>query len=159
MKKLTLMVGLMFTFLFTFFAFSAIAQVVAINPDQTFLAQVLGLIGTFGGLSWVAKVSSICLVIVALTKTSFIAPLWAKLPPLLQTLAAPILGLIGGLIGQGSLTWASALAYVTAGAGAIVLHEILDGIKGIPGIGATYVAIITLIEGFLGGPGPTAPTA
>lgn len=163
MKRFTPMFLFVITFLIFLFApLMVMAQAgapVPINPDQTFLSQVLSLIGAFGGLTWMAKVSAICLLIIALTKTSFVAPLWAKLPPLLQTLAAPILALIGGLVSQGTLTWASALAYLGAGAGAVILHELLDGVKTIPGIGPTYIAIINVIEGLLGGPGPTAPTA
>lgn len=156
-KGFVLMFAAMIITMFCLDSMTVFAQTVTINPDTTFLTQVLQFIQQFGGLGWMAKVSTICLLIVAASKTSFIAPLWAKLPAIVQTLSAPILALIGGIISQGTtLTWASALAYVGAGAGAVILHEVLDGLKTVPGIGAAYVSIINLIEGFLGG-GSSAP--
>lgn len=122
--------------------------------DAGFFSQLLEFIKAMGGMGWMAKIAAVCMLIVAATKVSFISPLWNKLPNLVKTLLAPMIALIGGLLAMGSdLTWASAMAYVGAGAGAIVLHEILDGIKTIPGIGLAYVTIIDLIGALLGGGG------
>lgn len=147
MKSHLALLSLVFLSFFVFgyaFADSAVVQ------PQDFLAQILQAVAGFGGLSWMGKVSAICLLIVASMKVSFLQPLWAKLPPIVQTLAAPMIALIGGLLGSAvggqSLTLASALAYVGAGGGAVILHELLDGVKTIPGIGAVMVAIINIIE-------------
>lgn len=129
------------------FGIEALAQVVA-DPNADFFSQLVVLIQGFGGFSWMAKVAGGCLLIIAATKTSFLAPMWAKLPALVQTLAAPVLALIAGVVSMGSsLSLPAVLAYVVSGAGAVVMHEILDGVKGIPGIGSVYLAIISVLEG------------
>lgn len=148
MSRLSMQVFLLFTVLFSFLAFAQ--AVPAPNPDASFWASVLGYVQQFGGLEWMAKVSGLCLLIVALVKTSFVQPLWAKLPEVVKTLLAPLIALIGGILSLGSgLTFAAAVAYIGSGAGAIILHEILDGVKKIPGIGAIYLTIIGIVESIL----------
>lgn len=148
MSRLSMQVFLLFTVLFSFLAFAQ--AVPAPNPDASFWAQVLGYVQQFGGLAWMAKVAGLCLLIVAAIKTSFVQPLWAKLPPLVQTLIAPLIALIGGIMSLGSgLTFAAAVAYIGSGAGAVIMHELLDGVKSIPGIGTIYVTMIGIIESIL----------
>lgn len=118
-----------------------------------FLALVMNTIQGFGGLPWIGKVSSVILLIVASMKVSFLHDLiWAKLGAA-QAWLAPVLGLLAGIIapaisGQ-PITLPTVMAYVSAGAGALILHELLDSVKSIPGLGATYVGIINLIESAL----------
>lgn len=127
----------------------------AVNP-QDFFAQVMEAIKSFGGLSFMLKIAAIVTLIVSSMKVSFLNKMvWSKLGSA-QTWLAPILGLIAGLLSLGAgghaITLAAIFAYVSAGSGAIVLHELLDSLKSIPGIGAGFVAIISMIESVLGGP-------
>ena len=152
----TMLITLFFTTMFvTSYAFAQ--DVVA---PQDFLAQVLQVIKDFGGLSMMAKIASIVMIVISSMKVSFLSPYWAKLGNL-QAWLAPVLGLVAGLLmvasGSGSLTWASAMAYALSGAGAIMLHNLLDLVKAIPGLGPIYVSVIDIIESRLGGPAASAP--
>lgn len=113
---------------------------------QTFLA--------FGGMSWAMRVSSITLLVVATMKVTKLDDLlWSKLRGL-QAFAAPLLSLAGGisvLAAQGQLSWQAVWLYLGAGAGAIALHELLDAVKAIPGLGSGYVTVIAAVEKALGG--------
>lgn len=130
----------------------AMAQEAGNPADSDFFNQVLGYIGQFGGLSWMAKIAGICLLIIAATKTSFLSKYWQALPNIVQTLGAPLLALLGGFLSMGSqLSFAAAFAYAFAGGGAVIMHELLDGLKTIPGIGSIYVTIINIVESMLGG--------
>lgn len=145
----------LFLFLSLTFLFSyAFAQDVL--APQDFFAQVLEFIKSFGGLPQMAKIAGAILLILASFKVSFLNDLiWSKLGSF-KVWAAPILGLAAGILGIGAggqpITGAAIFAYVTAGAGAVILHELLDTIKAIPGIGQIWVTVINLIEGMLGGP-------
>lgn len=141
--------------MFCFVAGYAYADSTVVSP-QDFFAQVLAAVQSFGGLSMVLKVSAGITLAISSMKVSFLNNLiWSKLGPM-QTWLAPVLGLVAGILGIGSngqaMSLASVFAYLSAGAGAIVLHELLDSIKLIPGIGSAYVAIINVIEGAIGGP-------
>lgn len=151
---LSVFIGMLVTPLISF------AQDAAVLAPADFLSQVIEAVKAFGGLSQMAKISSIVLVLVASMKVSFLNELlWSKLGKL-QVYVAPVLGLVAGilsLMGTGQpLTLAAAFAYLSAGAGAVFLHEILDSLKGLPGLGSIYVTIINLISGALGGPKPQA---
>lgn len=126
---------------------------------EDFLFQVLKAISEFGGVSWVLKISMIVTLIVSSMKVSFFNDLiWNKLDGF-KVWLAPILGLVTGLISlsvNGNLTFAGVFAYFSAGAGAVILHELLDSIKKIPGLGSVYVSIIEAIEKALGGPAKNA---
>jgi hypothetical protein len=133
-------------------------------PAPSFFQQLVDTIKTFGGLETLAKISAILLLVVASMKVSFLNSLiWSKLGAY-QSLVAPALGLIAGVVsafvGHSGLSLASALgliiAYLGSGVGAVGLHELLDDVKAIPGIGPTYVAIIEAIESALGGPKASA---
>lgn len=139
------MVALMSALIGVTISVCAYAQAAA-NPDSDFFSGVLAFIRDQGGMPWMAKVGAVVLLILASMKVSFLKPLWDKLGAG-KVLGAPILGLIGGLVSMGSaFTWQGALAYITAGAGAVFFHEILDFVKAIPGLGSIYVAIIGIIE-------------
>lgn len=122
-------------------------------PVQTFAGQVLEAIGQFGGLPWVGKIALLITLIIGSMKVTALRQLiWDKLGAAKAWLA-PILGLILGvltLMQGGHLTLAGVLAWVSAGAGALILHELLDSIKKIPGIGAAWVGFIDLIMSYLG---------
>lgn len=125
----------------------------ALDPGA-FLTQVLQVVQGLGGMSWILKIAAILMLIIASMKVSILDDLiWNKLGKL-QIWLAPILGLVLGILmlaSGGSISLPGVFAYMSAGAGAVALHEILDLIKGIPGIGPAYVAVINLVEGALGG--------
>ncbi len=125
--------------------------------DQ-FLAQVVAVFQQFGGMSGALKIAAVVTLVIASMKVSFLNSLiWSKLGSA-QAFLAPVLGLVVGILGlagHAPLSIAAVFAYLSAGAGAIILHELLDAIKGLPGLGAAYVSFINLIESFLGGPAPT----
>lgn len=146
----------------------AFAQVVPVPPPVVvlpvepadFFAQIAAAVASFGGLSAMLKISSVIMLVVASMKVSFLNDLvWSKLGAA-KVWVAPLLGLIAGVLGLGvgdaPINFASILAFVTAGAGAVALHQLLDSIKAIPGIGTMYVTVINLIQGLLGGPKPPA---
>jgi hypothetical protein len=116
--------------------------------DKAFFVSVLDAIQKFGGLSWMAQVAMVLGLLLASMKVSFLRPIWDKLGDA-KAWAAPLLGLLYGVVSlkiSGDLTLAGAMAYFGAGAGAIILHELLDSLKSAPGIGHIYVGIIDLIE-------------
>lgn len=124
-----------------------------------FTQDVLLTIQSYGGLTGAMKIVCGILLLLALSKVSadgkipLLSSLWPQ-SSAVQSWMAPILGLVLGILmlgSQGAITLAGVLTYVGTGAGAIALHEILDTVKAIPGLGAVYVSIINVIEGVLGG--------
>ena len=128
--------------------------------NNTFMADVLLSVQSVGGLAVAMKIAlAIMLLIGTMKVTSLDDMFWGKLGKF-QAFAAPILGLILGILVlgyQGHITVPALFAYIGAGGGAILFHELLDAVKGIPGLGTVYVGIITFIEGALGG-NPTGAT-
>lgn len=119
---------------------------------QLFLAQVFAAIQSFGGLPSVMKISIIVTLCISSMKVTFLNQMiWSKLGSA-QAFVAPVLGLVAGILGIGAghvaLTLPVIFAYLAAGSGALALHELLDAIKGIPGIGSVFVSLINLIESF-----------
>jgi hypothetical protein len=151
------------------YAYTAFAQTPSPTPPgvvlapQDFFAEVLSSIQGFGGLSTLLKISAVITLIVASMKVTFLNSLIWKHLGAAQVYVAPALGLIGGLLAIGTggapVNAASVFAYISAGAGAVFLHEILDSIKAIPGLGSFYVAIINMVSNALGGPTPPPPPA
>ena len=118
---------------------------------DSLISAVSTVIQNFGGLSWSLKIACIVLLIIAFMKVSFLSSFWAKLGKF-QAYAAPVLGLVLGVLTlsvSGPISLAGVMAYLAAGSGAILLHELLDTIKAIPGIGSVYVGIIDAIESVL----------
>lgn len=122
------------------------------EQDQSpgdFLSQVLDAIKDFGGIPMVLQISVIIMLIISSMKVSLLRDLiWDRLG-VLKAWVPPFLGLAAGLLGlagDGSLTFAEAFAYMSAGAGAIILHELLNTIKAIPGLGKVYIQVIDLIQ-------------
>lgn len=162
MKKIKTLLMTSLFMVVTFIVSYASADSSVVAP-QDFLAQVIQVVQQFGGLPMMLKIASVIMLIIASMKVSYInSMVWAKLGAA-QVYVAPVLGLIAGILGLGSggvpVSAALVFAYVSAGAGAVFLHEILDSVKAIPGIGPIYVTLIDLIEGALGGPAASAPAA
>lgn len=122
-------------------------------PASDFLTQVLQAIKDFGGLPTVLKIAAIITLLLSSMKVTILNELvWSKLGDF-KPWAAPILGLIAGLLDlakAGTVTWASVFAYISAGAGAIILHDLLDSVKSIPKLGDIYIKLIELIQKALG---------
>jgi len=128
-----------------------VVEAVADLASPVFLAQVFEMVNSFGGMPWTLRVAAVIMLLVASMKVSFARPLWDKLGKF-KSLVAPLSGLVAGLLilgSSGSLTLAGAIAYMFAGAGAIILHELLDSIKGLPGLGKMYIAVIEFLQGLL----------
>jgi hypothetical protein len=87
-------------------------------------------------------------------KVSSLSSFWDKLGSA-KVWLAPILGLVLGILllgTNGQISLAGIFAYIGSGAGAILLHQLLDSLKNAPWIGPAYVGIINIIEGVLPGP-------
>lgn len=126
----------------------AYCQVSPVSPGD-FFNQVLVAIQAMGGLAGLAKVSSVIVLIIASMKVTAINSIfWDKLGAFKAWLA-PILGIIAGVLLLHPLTLPGVVAYLFAGGGAVALHELLDSVKAIPGLGSVYVFIIDGIEEFL----------
>ncbi len=124
-------------------------------PPADFLAQVIDAIKKLGGMTTMLKISTIILLLIASMKVSVLNTyVWSKLGEA-QVWVAPFLGLLAGLLGLGAggvpITTAVVFAYVTAGGGAVFLHELLDSLKAVPGLGAVYLKAIEIAERVLGG--------
>jgi hypothetical protein len=121
-----------------------------------FLGQVLEAIRGMGGVSMLLKISAVLVLVVSSMKVSFLNDIfWSKLGAA-KVYVAPALGLLAGLLGLGAhgqpVSAALVFAYLMSGGGAVFLHEILDSIKLIPGLGHVYLVLIQLIEKFAFGP-------
>ena len=143
------------------------AAIIVSEPTMSldqFLALVLEKMKGFGGIPWTLKIAAILMILLGTLKVSFARPVWDKLGPY-KALAAPVLSLLIGIVSLGAnpnqmITGPGVVAYLFAGAGAIVLHELIDAIKSIPGIGPTYLNILVFMQTFLkkpGGPTPLTP--
>jgi hypothetical protein len=141
-----------------FYGVFALAQVVepapaAELPPADFLSQIFDAVKTLGGLPWAGKVIILCNLLVASMRVTLLRTLlwdkigWAKF------LVAPGLALLGGLVGHFTsgvaISWQNGLAYFMAGAGAILLHEMLDGLKKMPKLGPFLLGILSFIDGLL----------
>lgn len=124
-------------------------------PD--FLAQILETVKSLGGMSKFGQISAVIMLLISALKTSGASKVWDKLGEG-QVWVAPALGLVAGILGLGTggvaLTPALLVTYVFAGGGAIFLHEILDSIKAMPGLGEAYIRAIEVAERVLGGDTP-----
>lgn len=122
-------------------------------PVQGFAGQVLEAIAQFGGLPWMGKIALLITLLISSMKVTAIRQLlWDKLGGA-KAWVGPGLGLILGILTLamgGHLTLAGVLAWVSAGAGALILHELLDSLKKVPGLGAMWVSFIDLIMSYLG---------
>src|SRR5258708_6052400 len=132
------------------YAFTAFPQDSSVVAPQDFFAHVLQAVQDMGGLATLGKISAVILLLVASMKVTFLKNLiWSKLGSW-QALVAPALGLIAGILGLGNhgaaITFASVMAYFASGVGAVGLHELLDVVKAIPGLGPIWVTVISIIE-------------
>lgn len=122
-----------------------------------FLGQVWAYISSFGGLSFVLKMSGLVAIIIASVKVSLLRPLWDRLGNF-KALVGPVLSLFVGVVsslkGDHGFSLSIICAYLFSGSGAVIIHEILDILKAIPGISPTYLKMIELANRMLAGPNP-----
>jgi len=120
-----------------------------------FLERVFVTVRQMGGMDRLATVSAIITLLISSLKVSLLnKAVWSKLGEG-KVFVAPLLGLIGGILsaavaGQ-PITLPLVVAYVMAGGGAVFLHEILDALKALPGLGPVYLKVIDIAEEILGG--------
>lgn len=118
-----------------------------------FLSQVFSVVKSLGGMAWGLKIASIMFLVVGSMKVSLIRSFtWDKIPAALKVWLAPFLSALAGLFSSGNFDKASLTAWALAGGGAVLLYQILEGVKLIPGIGPKYVSIINFIGVLLGKP-------
>ena len=112
-----------------------------------FFSQALDTVKSLGGLSWGLKIAAIISLLIASMRVSAInAWTWAKLPNLLKPLVGPVLGLIGGLLTVHPINGPALLAWVMAGGGAVLIDNVLDGVKSQPGLSPLVVSLINFFE-------------
>ena len=118
-------------------------------PVDQWFAQVLGAVSAFGGLSWMAKIATICMLLTASMKVPFIRGLlWDKLGSA-KVFVSPLLGLAAGILAMNPNTLPGGRAYVGAGAGAIILYELLDAIKVPAASNAMVLAVLNFVQGLI----------
>jgi hypothetical protein len=124
-------------------------------PVDDFLAELFRVIEGMGGAPGMVKISAIITLLLSSMKVSVLNKVvWQKLGPA-KAWAAPSMGLaagIAGLVASGApLTLPVLVAYFSAGSGAIVLHQLMDSLKQVPGIGGAYLRVIESASKWLGG--------
>lgn len=168
MKRTYMILAIFYMILVT--AIPLFAQSISMDPSKAsavlapapelqpgdFLMQVVDVIKQLGGMSTMMKISAILMIIVASMKVSFLNQLvWSKLGAA-KVFVAPVLALVAGLLGLGAggvpITGPLVVAYLFAGGGAVFLHQVLDSLKELPGIGQLYISLIDFVSGLLKGP-------
>lgn len=128
---------------------AAFAQAQAPVTLMAWLGQALTTVQDFisSNMTWQVKAAAvIALIISSMNVTVLNQWIWQKLGNF-QIWLAPVLGLVGGLINvYNGGNWSDVLSYAVAGGGAVFVHELLDLIKVLPGIGSLWVSLINMIE-------------
>ncbi len=127
---------------------------------QKLLDYVKGLFDKGNEASLLANVAGGVLILISTMKVSFIKPLWDKLNDGAKGWLGPVLGLVAGLAGMlmnGQFSWSVLLAAAAGGTLTPYLHDMLDLIKKIPGLGSLWVSIIEIIEKVLFAPKEQPP--
>lgn len=97
-----------------------------------------------------ALIMAIITILIGVLKNSALRGyFWDKLG-WFKVLLAPALGMIYCLLAVKQAGSTEYMAAMLMGFGSTSLHELLDGIKQIPGLGPTYVAVIDIVGGILG---------
>ena len=113
------------------------------------LSQAFTVVQDFlsSSMTWQVKAAAvIALVISSMNVTVLNQWIWQKLGNF-QIWLAPVLGLVAGIINAlNGGSWSDVWQWVAAGGGAVFVHELLDLIKLIPGLGSIYVNLINMIE-------------
>lgn len=137
-------------FITTFLTFGVFAQDVPVeNVDASFLASAWAWVQSlWSDTPLLGKITGGVILIVSSWKVSFLKPLWDKLGEK-QEWVAPVLGLLGGvaaLFVNGEFDLSLLLTSIAGGALAPYVHDLLDYLKAIPGIGKVWLTIIDIIK-------------
>lgn len=143
----------------TFVGVFAFAQdVAAENTDASFFTNLFSYLKSLFDdtvkVSTMAKISGGIVLLISTMKVSFLKPLWEKLGDKKDWLA-PALGLVAGIVGMfvnGSVDFNIVLAALASGALAPYVHDLLDQVKKIPGLGQIWLTIIDFIKVILKAP-------
>lgn len=129
------------------------------ESDVSLIAKISAYIARFAAADSLTKVLLGILCILALVKTSFLRSVvgWDKMSQNAKVFVPLGMALVAGIIdlkvSTGHLVLRDVLAYVTgAGGGAILVHQLLDGVKALPGIGSVWVVLIEILGKALGQP-------
>lgn len=117
--------------------------------ELDFLQQVLKFIQDFGGLSQMAKIAGVIMLLVQALKVTSFQPLWDKLGQY-KMLLAPALGLAAGLVMMSPFSWQGAVVYLLSGAGAAMFYELIGVVKGLPGVSVGVQKVLDLVLSLLG---------
>ena len=133
----------------------AIAQTADAVSLGSWISQAAGVVADFmsSTITWQVRAAAVIALIISSMKVSFLNNLiWSKLGGL-QIWLAPVLGFLAGcLTVMSGGSWDALWTYTVAGGGAIFVHELLDLIKLIPGLGPMWTAAISFVESCLGCP-------
>lgn len=120
---------------------------------ESVLGQLFSTIGNLKGLKWQLALAGFVTVAVSALKVSAWRPLWDKLG-WFKAFLAPILSLAVVYLtawASGNLGGSTAWLALTTGVGSVALHELLDAVKGIPGVGKVPLMLTDLVAMLLGG--------
>ena len=112
--------------------------------ELDFLSEVLKYITSFGGLGKMAQIAGGLMLVVHSLKVSFFEKAWNGLG-WAKVLVAPALGLVAGLIMVQPFNLAAVSAYVLSGAGAVLFHQFLAGLKQIPNIKSMWAELLDVL--------------
>jgi hypothetical protein len=122
------------------------------------LGQAWDLFRSFATLDTPGKISGLVMLLIAFWKSSLAQPYWAKLGSG-QVLVAPALALIVTACAIQPFSWTALWVSVMSGTLAIGIHQLLDGLKGMPWVGPRYVSLIDFFESFFHSPNSPAVQA
>lgn len=117
-----------------------------------YMNEIFLTVWQFGGLPFVFTIAAIVLSIIGFIKLTRLRPFWdslGRLKPLAIPLLSLTIGIISLAIDDTPLTIQGILAYLFAGSGAIILHDVLDAVKALPGISPVYFRFIESLQGLL----------
>ncbi len=144
-------------FLITFTGIAAFAQ----DADSSFISSLVAWVtNLWSDAPTLGKVTSGIVLLISTMKVSFLKPLWDKLKEKQEWLA-PVLGLVGAiatLFINGEFSFELLLTGLAGGALAPYVHDLLDYLKAIPGLGKVWLTVIEIFKKVLFAPKETPTT-
>lgn len=111
--------------------------------------MTLATIASFGGLPWVLEIAVFIFLIIAFAKLTRLKHPWDELHHL-KALVPLAFALLIGILNLQTYTVAGIAAYLLTGAGAMIVHDMLEIVKGVPGLGPSYINTIEYLSRKLG---------
>lgn len=113
------------------------------------IQQLLELFKGFAQMDDVSKAAVVVMALIAIWKSSFVAPYWDKLGKL-QILVAPVLGLLLAILQLPGFTFAQALPMIwigiKTGALAMGFHLVLKALEEAPWVGEKYKKWLAFVD-------------